>query len=326
MATNGDKISEKLKGELAKRLRLKWDDTLSSIVGIEVQKEGSKFWMKQSGLINKLISSSTNNFTEYEPLPSANLKSNAATQMDRDYLSKIGMILYLAQATQPDVMYAVNYLARFAMGTDNSHWRALNHLIEYIRTTKDWELIIDSAGKKKEMKMYVDANWGSEGWRSQHGYCGFLMGSMVSWNSKRQSCVAALTCQEEYMALSFGAKDALCLGRNIEGVVGQIIPTILSDNQSAMKIAGNAGSRKKSRHIEREFHIINELIVQEKVSLEWVPTAFQLADIFTKALGRIKLKPFIDTMSGLWGCVLKENSRTIQNHNEYAYTNHDRCK
>ncbi|MBW0479252.1 hypothetical protein O181_018967 [Austropuccinia psidii MF-1] len=159
------------------------------------------------------------------------------------------------------------------MNTDESHCRALNHLISYIRTTRDQELVINSAGKTNGMKMYVDANWG-EGWRSQHGFCGFLMGSLVIWNS---------TCQAEYMALSFGAKEALWLLRNIEGVTGPIVPTILSDNQSAVKIAGNAGSRKRSRHIEREFHIINELIVKKRVRLEWVDTKNQLADIYKKS-------------------------------------------
>ncbi|MBW0529651.1 hypothetical protein O181_069366 [Austropuccinia psidii MF-1] len=277
-------------------------------------------------MINKLITLSTDSFTAHEPLPMASLKSNAATQMDLEYLSRIGMILYLAQATRPDIMYAVNYLARFAMGTDHSHWGALNHLIAYVRTTKDCKIIIDSVGKRKKMKIYVDANWGGEGWRSQHWYCGFLMGSMISWNSKRESCVAASTCQAQYMALSFGEREALWLLHNIEVVVGQIVPTILLDNQSAVKIAGNVGSRKKSRHIEREFHIINELIVMKKVSLEWVPTRSQLVDIFTKALGRIKLQTFIDAMHGLWGCLLNKNSGTIQKYSEYAYTNHDNCK
>ncbi|MBW0530704.1 hypothetical protein O181_070419 [Austropuccinia psidii MF-1] len=131
------------------------------------------------------------------------------------------------------------------MCTDESHWRALNHLINYINKTRSQELVLRSNGKKEEMKIYVDTNWGGEGWRSQHGYCGFLMGCLAMWNSRRQSCIAALKCQEEYMALSFGAKEALWLLRKVEEVTGTIKPTILLDNQSAVKIVGNAGSRKK---------------------------------------------------------------------------------
>ncbi|MBW0537727.1 hypothetical protein O181_077442 [Austropuccinia psidii MF-1] len=312
MATSDDILWEELKKKLTSRLKLKWDKEINSIVGIETIRKEDTFILKQTSLINKLTSNSNNGFTAYEPLPQERLQSNKAVQMDRAYLSKIGMILYLAQATRPDIMYAVNYLARFAMNADESHWRALNHLISYIRTTKDQELVINSTKKEEGMKIYVDANWGGEGWRSQHGYCGFLMGSLVMWNSKRQSCIAASTCQAEYMALSFGAKEALWLLRNMEGVTGPITPTILSNNQSA----GNASSQKKSRHIEREFHIINELVVKKKVNLGWVDTKHQLADIFTKNLRRIKIKLFIEAMGGLWGGVLKEYAGTLETDNE----------
>ncbi|MBW0539441.1 hypothetical protein O181_079156 [Austropuccinia psidii MF-1] len=207
------------------------------------------------------------------------------------------MILYLVQATQPDIIHSFNYLARFEMKTEESHWRALNHLVNYIKTTRNQELVLHSNRRREEMKIYVDANWGGEGWRSQHGYCGFLMGFLVIWNSRRKSCIVASTFQAEYMALSFRVKEALWLFHNIEEVTGLIRPTILSDNQ----LAGNAGSRKKSRHIKREFHIINELVVNRKVNMEWVDTKHQLVDIFTKGLGKINIQPFIKAMSGLWG-------------------------
>ncbi|MBW0482653.1 hypothetical protein O181_022368 [Austropuccinia psidii MF-1] len=132
MATSDDTLWETLKRELTGRLKLKWDKEINSIVGIEKIRKGDTFVLKQTSLIDKLLSNDDNNFTAYEPLPQENLKSNKAVQMDREYLSKIGMILYLAQATRPDIMYAVNYLARFAMNTDDSNWRALNHLISYI--------------------------------------------------------------------------------------------------------------------------------------------------------------------------------------------------
>ncbi|MBW0466166.1 hypothetical protein O181_005881 [Austropuccinia psidii MF-1] len=214
-------------------------------------------------------------------------------------------------------MYADNSLARFAINTNKLHWRALNHLFNYIRTTRDQELVINSNGRIEDMKIYADTNLGGEGWRLQHGYCGFLMGLLVKWNSKRQSCILASTCQAEYMALSFGERGGLWLLHNMEEVTGPITPKILSDNQLAVKIVGNIGRREKSRHIKREFHIINELVVNRKVNLEWVDTKHQLADIFTKSLRRIKIQPFIKAMGGLWGGVLKEVSRTLDIDNEY---------
>ncbi|MBW0538940.1 hypothetical protein O181_078655 [Austropuccinia psidii MF-1] len=305
LVASSDNVMEKLKLELETRLKLKWDEGINSIVGIEVKREGKGFILKQPGLIRKLAQTTGSHLTANQPLPDIKLESSPASQIDRDYLSAIGMILYLAQATRPDVMYAVNYLARFAMNAQDDHWKALKHLIDYINTTKHQHLRIGGDHTGNTMEVYVDANWGGEGSRSQHGFCILLHGTMLAWNSKRQSCIASSTCQAEYMALSFAAREVLWLVSNVEDVIGQQRPILMSDNKSAIQIANNSSSRKKSRHIDREFHIINEMVVNGKVTIEWIASAEQLADIFTKAQGKIKTRQFRDYMEGLWGGVLR---------------------
>ena len=144
------------------------------------------------------------------------------------------------------------------------------------------------------MNTYVDANWGGEGGRSVHGFFTLAWGAPVSWSSKRQSCVARSTCQAEYMALSFGAKD----GQWISSLARQLIPidppNLLSDNKSAIAISSDCATRKNHRHVEREFHTINELLHLHKVVISWIGTDEQLADVLTKALGWQKLKEFLE--------------------------------
>ncbi|MBW0548619.1 hypothetical protein O181_088334, partial [Austropuccinia psidii MF-1] len=111
MATSNVIFWKTLKEELTKQLKLKWDKEISSIVGIEVIRKEDTFVLKQISFINKLLLTCDNNFMAHEPLPMDSLILNKATQMDKQYLSKIGMMLYLPQATRPDIMYAVNYLA-----------------------------------------------------------------------------------------------------------------------------------------------------------------------------------------------------------------------
>jgi len=43
----------------------------------------------------------------------------------------------------------------------------------------------------------------------------------------------------------------------------------------------------RSKHIDTKFHYIRECIEQGKVEIEHVRTEEQLANIFTKALGRV---------------------------------------
>ncbi|MBW0506605.1 hypothetical protein O181_046320 [Austropuccinia psidii MF-1] len=257
LAAKGEGTMNFLRGELSRNLNLRWDKELSSIVGIEIKQHKNSFYLSQSALIGKLMATLDNKFTAHQPLPDMKLESSKAVMADRLYLSAIGMLLYLAQATRPDIMYAINFLARFAMNTDNSHWMALKHLISYA----------------------------------------------------------------EYMALSFAGKESIWLINNFKEILQATRPTLLSDNKSAIQIADNASSRKKSRHIQRKFHIINEFVVKKKVYLEWIDSGNQLADIFTKPLGKINVAKFQKSMEGLWGGVLKNPKKVLENEeqNEYSY-------
>ncbi|MBW0473733.1 hypothetical protein O181_013448 [Austropuccinia psidii MF-1] len=283
----------RLKNTLSKELKLKWDVGIQSIVGIEVKRIKDKFELSQPALIKKLCSLNASNITAEQPLPLMDLLSQREVKVDREYLSRIGMLLYIAQATRPDIMFSVNYLARFSMNTTPKHWEALEYLISYMRNTADKVLVIGSTKQVEALKVYVDAaNWGGEGSRSRHGFIGFLMGSPVAWNSKRQTCVASSTCQAEYMAMSFAAREGVWISQSVAPITGKITPVLLSDNQSAIKIANDSGSRKNSRHIKREFHLINEMIVNKEVTLKWIGSGEQKADIFTKKLAKIKVDNF----------------------------------
>jgi hypothetical protein len=62
------------------------------------------------------------------PLLDSNLESNVSVGPDVRYLLYIGILLYVAQGTRPDIAYATNYLARFSLNPDESHWAALKRL------------------------------------------------------------------------------------------------------------------------------------------------------------------------------------------------------
>ncbi|MBW0538339.1 hypothetical protein O181_078054 [Austropuccinia psidii MF-1] len=252
---------------LQSALMLKWDDEVSSIVGITIRKIDGGFELCQPALIGKLCSLDASNITASQPLPSMELVSGKAKTIDKEYLSRIGMLLYVAQATRPDIMYAVNFLACFSMNTTDRHWLALNHLINYVRGTSTKSLILRPNRGQDVLQVFVDANWGGEGSRSQHGYVGLLWGAPIMWNSKRQTCIASSTCQAEYMAMSFASKACLWISQGLIGVAGHFAPTLLSDNKAAVQIAGDSGSRKNSRHIRREFHLTNELVATNQIRI-----------------------------------------------------------
>ncbi|MBW0544541.1 hypothetical protein O181_084256 [Austropuccinia psidii MF-1] len=276
-------------------LKIKWDAKINGLVGISITENDSGFKFSQPDLINKLTNLSPSNIIAKTPLPmNCKLVSNPSMNtMDKPYLKRIGILLYIAQASRPDIAFAVNYLARFSLHTDQSHWNALEHLIAYLRGTKDIGIQIDKNNKCPDFKCFVDANWGGEGNRSTHGYIILHGVNPIAWQSKQQTTIASSTAQAEYMALSFAARETLWIYHLLFDILQSPIPTLFSDNKTAIGISNESMTRKQTRHLIRDFNIINEYIAVGKLQLKWVSTNEQLGDVMTKPLGSIKHNDFV---------------------------------
>ena len=61
---------------------------------------------------------------------------------------------------------------------------------------------------------------------------------------------------------------------------------LFCDNQAALHIAANPVFHERTKYIEIDCHIVREKMQSGLISPCYVPTKMQLADIFTKALGR----------------------------------------
>ena len=60
--------------------------------------------------------------------------------------------------------------------------------------------------------------------------------------------------------------------------------TLFCDNTSAINISKNLVQHSRTKHIDIRHHFIRDLVESKIVSLEYIDTKKQLADIFTKAL------------------------------------------
>ena len=71
--------------------------------------------------------------------------------------------------------------------------------------------------------------------------------------------------------------------------MNQPIP-INCDNESAIKLAGNPVFHARSKHIETHYHFIREKVLSQDVELQKIHTNEQVANIFTKALSKLKFE------------------------------------
>ena len=69
--------------------------------------------------------------------------------------------------------------------------------------------------------------------------------------------------------------------------------TISTNSQSALAVvARNPVFHARMKHIEVHYHYVRERLSAGEISLVYVPTQDNLADLFTKALSREKFEAF----------------------------------
>lgn len=143
---------------------------------------------------------------------------------------------------------------------------------------------------------YMDADWGSDinDRKSTSNYVFTLSGGTTSWNSKKQSAVALSSTKAEYIASAHAAKEAIWLGQLFAGLQQPSsfpIPLHI-DNQSAIAIAKNPEFHDCTKHIDICYHFLRHKVKSGDITLDYVPTNNQLADVLTKGLAWEKHKRF----------------------------------
>jgi hypothetical protein len=200
----------------------------------------------------------------------------------------VNAILYAATITQPDIAYAASLLARTASKWSLQNVHAAKHLLRYIKATLDLCLTFDAKSGSRTLLGYADADWGGclDTRRSTTGYVFIAFGGPVAWKSRRQPTTALSTMEAEYMASSGAARQATWLRQLLSDLwFTQRDPTTTyNDNNAAILLGRNPVHHDRAKHIDIIYHHIRDDIVNGKIDITYIPSAENLADMFTKAL------------------------------------------
>ena len=201
------------------------------------------------------------------------------------YRGMIGSLLYLT-ASRPDIMYSVCLCARFQACPKESHLNAVKRIFRYLKVTIDiglWYTKCDNF----ELICYSDVDFGGckIDRKSASGTCHFLGHSLVSWHSKKPNSVALSTAEAEYIAAGLGCAQVLWMKQTLSdfGLTYSHVP-IKCDNTSTISISKNPMQHSRTKHIEIRHHFLRDHAQKEDITLDFVRTEDQLADIFTKPL------------------------------------------
>ncbi|KAJ9557755.1 hypothetical protein OSB04_012369 [Centaurea solstitialis] len=234
------------------------------------------------------------------------------------YRGMIGSLLYLT-ASRPDIMYATCLCARYQADPKESHMKAVNRIFRYLKGTPNLGLWYprDSGF---DLTAFSDSDFAGckIDRKSTTGGCQLLGGKLVSWTSKKQNSVFTSTAEAEYVAAGSCCAQVIWMRNQLLDYGFQLskIP-IYCDNTSTIAIANNPVLHSKTKHIEIRYHFIRDHVMNGDVELHFVPTKYQLADLFTKPLDEKRFNQLIKSMAS----TSRINKNSTETNNEWDAVN-----
>ena len=204
----------------------------------------------------------------------------------KDFMSILGSLMFASLTCRPDLAFTVSLLSQAGVDPRWVHMDALVRALRYLINTKDAQLVYQGQMGSTQPCVFTDSDWGSEkDGLSRAAWLTKVAGGVVTWYSKKLPLVATSSTEAEYKALSEGAKEAMWFN-NLLGELGLHTHkiTIYCDNQAAMQVSKNPVQHHKTRHFKLSWHYVRQLQEAGEISVEFVRTALQDADVLTKAL------------------------------------------
>ena len=209
------------------------------------------------------------------------------------YRSLMGSLKYLTH-TRPDLMFSVGYLSRYMENPTTEHMSAVKRILRYVKGTLDLGLVYEKNEAGIKLVGYSDSDYAGDpdDRKSTTGMAFFLGNNLICWASQKQKIVALSSCEAEYVAATTAACQGIWLARLIGELMNKemISMTLMVNNKSAIALSKNPVFHNRSKHIETKFHYIRTCLEEKKMELDFISSENQLADLFTKSLGRLKFE------------------------------------
>nr|GEV00723.1 copia protein [Tanacetum cinerariifolium] len=178
------------------------------------------------------------------------------------YCSLVGALQYLT-FTRPDICYAVQQICLHMHDPRDGHMQALKRIIHYLQRTLSY-----GSHLSKTANHSLPTTSKSSAEAEYRGVANVVF----------ESCWLRNLLLELHCPVS---KATL----------------VYCDNVSAIYLSGNAIQHQRVKHIELDIHFVREHVARGQVRVLHVPSRYQLDDIFTKGLSRVRFDDFRDSLN-----------------------------
>jgi hypothetical protein len=261
--------------------------------------------------------------------PPLHAHKDGAERTERwNYKSVIGMLIFLAKNTRPDIEYAVHQCARFQLNPKKAHENAVKRIGRYLLGTRDKGITFTPKLEEiNSVECFVDADFAGnysketsqdpDSVKSRTGCLIRFAGCPITWFSRLQTEIALSTTEAEYIALSTAARTLLPLRElmieisklfNLKQITPDVKCTLFEDNIGAETLAKSPKMNPRTKHIAIKYHHFREAVEKGYLNITRVATDKQLADILTKPVPLTTLEPLRKEVMG-WLSMFKQSSQ-----------------
>ena len=213
------------------------------------------------------------------------------TNLQEQYRSGAGMLLYQINYTRPDIANVVREYSKMTDKATSLHSKTLLKLIKYLLDTKNkGSRMNPRINRDKLIEGYSDSDYAGDmdTRRSIARLVTFLYGLPTLWRSKGQKAVALSTTERKYYAMSGLSAELIYIKQISEFLNVQVsYPMIVRvGTVEAIFLANNPAFSQWTKHILVRHNFIREHVVNWLIKTIFVKSNLNTADMFTKNLSQ----------------------------------------
>ncbi|KAJ9551910.1 hypothetical protein OSB04_015955 [Centaurea solstitialis] len=261
------KLCEKFDLLMKTEYKMSMMGELTYFLGLQIKQSEKGIFINQGKYVLDMLkkfdlTSCTPMKTPMAPPLSLDKDSNGKPVDVTLYKGMIGSLLYLT-TSRLDIMYSTCLCAPYQVEPKESHLTAVKQIFRYLKGTPNLGLWY-SKDSGFDLTAYSDSDFA---------------GSKIDRKSTTGGCHV--------------------LGGKLDYDIQLSKIPIYCDNTSAIAIANNPVLHSKKKHMEVRYHFIRDHVMNGDIELHFVPTEYQLADLFTKPLDVTRFNMLISELGML---------------------------
>lgn len=297
-----DTIVARVKGQLSKLLTVSDLGMCKHFVEMRLINGPNGILYSQSAFTELILASAKKSDSKPvgTPLPLCHTlygERASASEVDRrqmatvPYRKFLGSLIYLSTRTRPDIATADSILGKFQADPVLDDWKALKHLLRYLKGTVRSGIIIPHRRTESRFEAYSDAAWAREerSRRSRSDVVIFNNATPVVWLSKLQQAMATSTSEAEFSALSTCAKDVAWLWEVLSeiGFPEGEATGVHQDNLCCINWTESVQGLRNVKHVGIRYHYVRYLVHRGIIRVQYVQSDLIKADALTNVLGKV---------------------------------------